>query len=47
MNSKSSSSVLRGELVSEHCKEEPCQFAGLIFVNSKSSSDCVEGRARQ
>ena len=44
------SPVLRGELVNENCREEPvclkyCE--GLVFINSRSSSACVEGRARQ
>ena len=43
-------SVLRGELVNKNCKEElvclECS-EGLVTVNSRSSSICVEGRARQ
>ena len=43
-------SVLRGELVNGNCGEEPVCLKcseGLVSVNSKSSSFCVEGRARQ
>ena len=43
-------SVLRGELVNKNCKREPVCLKyseGLVTVNSKSSSVCVEGRARQ
>ena len=39
-------SVLRGELVNKSCKEEPVCLeciGGLVTVNSKSSSVCVEG----
>ena len=42
--------VLRGELVNENNREEPvCSKCrdGLVFMNSRSSSACVEGRARQ
>ena len=42
--------VLKGELVNEICREEPVCFQyseGLVSVNSRSSSACVEGRARQ
>ena len=42
--------VLRGELVNENSREEPvCSKCrdGLVFMNSRSSSACVEGRARQ
>ena len=42
--------VLRGELVNENSREEPvCSkySEGLFFMNSRSSSACVEGRARQ
>ena len=42
--------VLKGELVNEICREEPVclQYSeGLVFINSRSSSACVEGRARQ
>ena len=42
--------VLRGELVNESCRKEPVCLKcskGLVNVNSKSSSICVEGRARQ
>ena len=42
--------MLRGELVNKNCKEEPVCLEcseGLVTVNSKSSSVCVEGRARQ
>ena len=44
------SPVLRGELVNEICREEPVYLKyseGLVFINSRSSSACVEGRARQ
>ena len=44
------SPVLRGELVNENSREEPicskCKDR-LVFMNSRSSSACVEGRARQ
>ena len=42
--------VLKGELVNEICREEPVclQYSeGLVCINSRSSSACVEGRARQ
>ena len=42
--------VLRGELVNENNREEPvCSKCrdGLVFMNSRSSSACIEGRARQ
>ena len=42
--------MLRGELVNENCREEPICLKcseGLVFMNSRSSSACVEGRARQ
>ena len=42
--------VLRGELVNENSTEEPVYSKyseGLVFMNSRSSSACVEGRARQ
>ena len=42
--------VLRGELVNENSMEEPiCSKCseGLVFMNSRSSSACIEGRARQ
>ena len=42
--------VLRGELVNENSREEPvCSKCseGLVFMNSRSSSACIEGRARQ
>ena len=42
--------MLKGELVNEICREEPVCLKyseGLAFVNSRSSSACVEGRARQ
>ena len=42
--------VLRGELVNKNCREEPVCLkcsVGLIFMNSRSSSACIEGRARQ
>ena len=44
------SPVLRGELVNEICRGEPVCLKyseGLVFMNSRSSSACVEGRARQ
>ena len=37
-------------LVNEICREEPVCLKyseGLVFMNSRSSSACVEGRARQ
>ena len=43
-------SVLRGELVNENCGDEPVCLkcsGGLVNENSKSSSVCAEGRARQ
>ena len=43
-------SVLRGELVNKSCREEPVYLKcseGLVTLNSRSSSICVEGRARQ
>ena len=42
--------VLRGELVNENSWEEPVCLRyseGLVFMNSRSSSACIEGRARQ
>ena len=42
--------MLRGELVNENSREEPvCSKCseGLVFMNSRSSSACIEGRARQ
>ena len=42
--------VLKGELVKEICRKEPVCLKyseGLVFVNSRSSSACVEGRALQ
>ena len=42
--------VLKGELVNEICSEEPVCLKyseGLVFINCRSSSACVEGRARQ
>ena len=42
--------VLRGEFVNENSREEPvCSKCseGLVDVNIRSSSACVEGRARQ
>ena len=42
--------MLKGELVNESCSDEPvCSkySEGLVFINSRSSSACVEGRARQ
>ena len=42
--------VLRGELVNENSREEPVFLKyseGLVFMNSGSSSACVEGRAPQ
>ena len=50
MNVGARPSVLRGELVSERCGEEPAclrSSGGLVNVNSESSSFCAEGRARQ
>ena len=41
--------MLKGELVHENGKEEPVGLKcseGLVTVNSRSSSVCVEGRAR-
>ena len=40
-------SVLRGELVSEHCREEPVCLNCSEGLVCRSSSFCVEGRARQ
>ena len=43
-------SVLRGELVNENCREEPVCLKcseGLVTMNNRRSSSCVEGRARQ
>ena len=43
-------SALRGELVNENCREEPVCLKcseGLVAMNNRSSSGCVEGRARQ
>ena len=42
--------MLKGELVNEFCREEPVcvkYSEGLVFVNSRSSSACVEGIARR
>ena len=42
--------VLRGELVNENSREEPvCSKCsdGLVYIKSRRSSACVEGRARQ
>ena len=42
--------MLKGELVNEICREEPVCLKyseGLVFINSRSSSACVEGRARR
>ena len=42
-------SVLRGELVNENCREEHICLKcseGLVAMNNRSSSVCVEGRAR-
>ena len=42
--------MLKGELVNEICREEPICLKyseGLVFINSRSSSTCVEGRTRQ
>ena len=42
--------VLRGELLNENSWEEPVCLRyseGLVFMNSRSSSACIEGRARQ
>ena len=44
------SPVLKGELVNEICREEPVCLKyseELVLINSRSSSACVEGRARQ
>ena len=44
------SPVLKGELVNRNSREEPVCLKyrdGLVFMNSRSSSACVEGRARQ
>ena len=43
-------SVLRGKLVNENIREEPVCLKcseGLVAMNNRSSSVCVEGRARQ
>ena len=42
--------VFKGELVNEICREEPVCLKyseGLVFINNRNSSACVEGRARQ
>ena len=42
--------VLMGELVNEICREELVCLKyseGLVFINSRNSSACIEGRARQ
>ena len=42
--------MLKGELVKEICREEPVCLKyseGLVFINSRSLSARVEGRARQ
>ena len=42
--------VLRGELVNKNSREEPVCLRyseGLVFMNSRSSSACIEWRARQ
>ena len=42
--------MLKGELVIVICREEPVCLKyneELVFINSRSSSACVEGRARQ
>ena len=42
--------MLEGELVNEICREELVCLKyseGLVLINSRSSSACVEGRARQ
>ena len=42
--------MLKGELVNENGREEPVCLKyseGLVLMNSRSSSACVEGRARQ
>ena len=50
MNVEALPPVLRGELVNENNREEPvcskCRDE-LVFMNSRSSSAYVEGRARQ
>ena len=43
-------SVLMGKLVNENIREEPVCLKcseGLVAMNNRSSSVCVEGRARQ
>ena len=43
-------SMLGGEFVNESCRKEPVYLKcskGLVNVNSKSSSVCAGGRARQ
>ena len=43
-------SLSRGELVNEKIREEPVCLKcseGLVAMNNRSSSVCVEGRARQ
>ena len=42
--------MLKGELVNESCRDVPVclKFSeGLVSINSRSSSACVERRARQ
>ena len=42
--------MLKGELDNEICREEPVCLKygeGLVFMNSRSLSACVEGRAHQ
>ena len=42
--------VLKGELVNRNSREEPFCLKyseGLVFMNIRSSSACIEGRARQ
>ena len=50
MNVRARPPVLKGELVNESCREEPVCLKyseGLASINIRSSSACVEGRARQ
>ena len=50
MNVGARPSASKGELVNDNCREEPVCLKyseGLVVINSRSSSACVEGRARQ
>ena len=50
MNVRARPPVLKEELVNESCREEPVCLKyseGLASINIRSSSACVEGRARQ